>query len=296
MISTNIETESNKNSDALKLGHRFIHFIKKLFQKPSTAFGTIIFISFALMALFGPLLAPFEANQQIFEDARQAPSLTHLFGTDHLGRDIFSRVILGAKDIFMLAGLGTFLSIILGTMIGLVSGYFGGWLDEVLMRFFDSLMSIPALLFALLMLGTIGPSREGVLIVLLIVYPPIIARVVRSVVLSEKNKNYITIAQTQSESTFYILFRLILPTVYPALAVEAALRFSYAIFLTASLGFLGVGVQPPNPDWGLMVNEARKTYTQVPWALYFPAGTIAINVIAINLLADGIKSILRNEG
>ncbi len=264
-------------------------------RKPASSFGTTIFILFTLTALFGPLIAPFEANQQIYEDARQSPSLKHWFGTDHLGRDVFSRVILGSRDIFLLAGLGTAIAVVLGTFIGLISGYYGGWLDEILMRIFDSLMSIPALLFALLMLGTIGPSREGVLIVLIIVYPPIVARVVRSVVLSEKNKSYIASAQTQGESTGFILLHQILPAVYPALAVEAALRFSYAIFLTASLGFLGVGVQPPNPDWGLMVNEARRTYTQVPWALYFPSAVIALIVIGVNLMADGLKQALRSE-
>ena len=187
------------------------------------------------------------------------------------------------------------MAVLIGTFLGLVSGYYGGWFDEILMRFFDSLMSIPALLFALLMLGTIGPSREGVLMVLVIVYPPIVARVVRSVVLSEKNKSYIDSARTQGESTAFSRFRLILPAVYPTLAVEAALRFSYAIFLTASLGFLGVGVQPPNPDWGLMVNEARRTYTQVPWALYYPAGVISLIVIGVNLMADGLKRALRAE-
>ena len=276
-------------------GQRFRGLIRRLYCQPASAFGATIFILFILVAIFGPLLAPCGANQQIYEAARQAPSAEHWFGTDHLGRDVFSRVILGASDIFMLAGLGTLLSVIIGTCFGLISGYYGGWFDEILMRFFDSLMSIPALLFALLMLGAVGPSREGVLIVLVIVYPPIVARVVRSVVLSEKNKSYIASARTQGETTRFILFRQILPAVYPALAVEAALRFSYAIFLTASLGFLGVGVQPPNPDWGLMVNEARRTYTQVPWALYFPAGVIALIVVGVNLMADGLKRTLRYE-
>jgi len=274
---------------------RFRAFFRKLFRRPASAFGTMVFILFTLTALLGPLIAPYEANQQIYEDARQSPSIKHWFGTDHLGRDVFSRVILGSRDIFLLAGLGTAIAVVLGTFIGLISGYYGGWLDEILMRFFDSLMSIPALLFALLMLGTIGPSRESILIVLIIVYPPIVARVVRSVVLSEKSKSYIASAQTQGESPRFILLRQILPAVYPALAVEAALRFSYAIFLTASLGFLGVGVQPPNPDWGLMVNEARRNYTQVPWALYFPSAVIALIVIGANLMADGLKQALRHE-
>jgi peptide/nickel transport system permease protein len=277
-------------------GQRFIHSLQKLYRQPAAAFGTTVFIIFLLLACIGPLIAPYGANEQIYTAARQPPSTDHWFGTDHLGRDVFSRVILGARDIFILAGLGTFLAVLIGTILGLVSGFYGGWFDELLMRLFDSLMAIPALLFALLLLGTIGPSRIGVFLALLIVYPPIVARVVRSVVLSEKNKSYITAARTQGEKTSFILFRLVLPAVYPALAVESALRFSYAIFLTASLGFLGVGVQPPNPDWGLMVNEARRTYTQVPWALYFPAGAIAVVVIGVNLMSDGLKRSFRAQG
>jgi peptide/nickel transport system permease protein len=239
------------------------------------------------------MVVPYEANEQIVEDARMAPSAAHWFGTDHLGRDVFSRVILGARDILTLAGVGTLLSVISGTTLGLISGYRGGWFDELLMRFFDSLLAMPALLLALLLLGAVGPSRQSVLLVIVVVYTPIVARVVRSVVLSVKTRSFIEAASAQGESSARILFREILPSVLPALAVEAALRFSYAIFLASSLGFLGVGVQPPNPDWGLMVNEARRNFTQVPWALYFPAGAISLLVIAVNLMADGIKRVLQ---
>jgi peptide/nickel transport system permease protein len=293
-MSSQIMLSRSKN-DASSKGHRFRIFLRRLFRHPASAVGTIIFLLFILLAVIGPWIVPYQANQQIYDHARQSPSLTHWFGTDHLGRDVLSRVILGARDIFLVSGVGTAVAVVIGTFLGLISGYFGGWFDEILMRLFDSLMAIPALLFALLMLGTIGPSRQGVLVVLIIVYPPIVARVVRSVVLSEKNKSYIQSARTQGESTAFILLRYILPAAYPALAVEAALRFSYAIFLTASLGFLGVGIQPPHPDWGLMVNEARRTYTQVPWALYFPSAVIALIVISINLMSDGLKKALRYE-
>jgi peptide/nickel transport system permease protein len=153
---------------------------------------------------------------------------------------------------------------------------------------------MPALLLSLLLLGTLGPSRNSVLLVILIVYTPIVARVVRSVVLAVKSRGFVEAAHLRGESQVYILFREILPSVIPALAVEAALRFSYAIFLVASLGFLGVGVQPPSPDWGLMVKEARDYVRQVPWALYFPAGAIATVVIGVNLMADGIKRVWQN--
>jgi peptide/nickel transport system permease protein len=238
-------------------------------------------------------LAPFEANEQIASDALQPPSVLHPFGTDNLGRDVFSRVILGARDILLLAGLGTLLSVIVGATIGLFSGYVGRWFDEILMRVFDSLLSIPALLLALLILGTFGPSRNGVLLVLVVVYTPIVARVVRSVVLEVKTKAFIDAALMRGESIPWILFREILPYALPTLVVEAAMRFSYSIFLVSSLGFLGVGVQPPSPDWGVMVKEARLYATQTPWALFYPASAIAILVIGINLSADGLKRVFR---
>jgi peptide/nickel transport system permease protein len=264
-----------------------------LVRNPAHGFGLLVFLFFLLLALFGPFVAPYSHNDQVVADARSAPSSAHWFGADHLGRDVFSRVILGARDIFALAGTGTLLAVALGTSLGLLSGYRGGWFDELLMRFFDSVLALPALLLALLLLGTLGPSRQSVLLVIVAVYIPIVARVVRSVVLSVKPRSYIEAARTQGESSSRILFREILPSVLPALAVEAALRFSYAIFLASSLGFLGVGVQPPSPDWGLMVNEARDTVSQTPWALFFPAAAISLLVISVNLLADGLKKALQ---
>jgi peptide/nickel transport system permease protein len=269
--------------------------LARLARRPAAAFGLVVVLFFLLLALFGPLLAPYGANEQLFADARQPPSAGHLFGTDRLGRDVFSRVLLGARDIFALAGSGSLLAVAGGTAVGLFSGYLGGWVDEIIMRFFDSLLAMPALLLALLLLGTIGPSRNSVLLVILIVYTPIVARVVRSVVLGVKSRGFVEAARTQGEPLPAILFREILPSVLPALAVEAALRFSYAIFLVASLGFLGVGVQPPRPDWGLMVSEARQNVQQTPWALYFPAGAIALLVVGVNLFADGLQQALRGQ-
>lgn len=265
-----------------------------LFAKRASGLGTIIFLIFVFIAIFAPLLAPYDSNQQIYSDARQAPSAEHWFGTDHLGRDVYSRVLLGARDILALAGFGTVLAVVSGTTFGLASGYFGGLADETIMRLFDALLAMPALLLSLLLLGTLGPSRYSVLIVLVVVYTPIVARVVRSVVLAVKNKGFVEAARTQGESLSRILFREILPSAMPSLAVEASLRFSYAIFLVASLGFLGVGVQPPSPNWGLMVNEARPFVNQLPWALFFPAAAIAVVVVGINLFADGVKRILQS--
>jgi peptide/nickel transport system permease protein len=287
------EPDSALTVAVLSRRQRWWRSLKLLYSRPASAIGTTIVLLFLLIALIGPFIAPYGANEQIYTEARQPPSTSHLFGTDRLGRDVFSRVILGARDIFALAGLGTLLAVITGTVFGLTSGYLGGYFDEGLMRFFDTLLAIPALLLALLLLGTVGPSRNSILIVIVIVYTPIIARVVRSVVLTVRPMGFVEASRTQGESLPWILYRVILPSVTPALTVETALRFSYAIFLVASLGFLGIGVQPPNPDWGLMVSEARHDVTQTPWALYFPAAAIAILVIGVNLMADGLKRLFQ---
>lgn len=270
--------------------------MRKLASTPASALGGAIVLVFLLLALFGPLIAPYGLNEQLYDKARQPPSAAHWFGTDHLGRDVFSRVVLGTRDVLALAGLGTLLAVLSGASLGLLSGYLGGWFDEILMRFFDSLLALPAMLLALLLLGTLGPSASSILLVIAVVYTPIVARVARSVVLAVKSKAYVEAARIQGESLARILFREILPAVLPALAVEASLRFSYAIFLVASLGFLGVGVQPPSPNWGLMVSEARQHVTQLPWMMVYPAGAIALLVIGVNLLADGLKRVVMGNG
>jgi peptide/nickel transport system permease protein len=274
-------------------GRRSLAALSILYGQRSTAIGTTIVLIFLLVALLGPWLAPYGLNVQNADAILMPPSPAHWFGTDQLGRDVFSRVLLGARDILVLAGSGTLLAILGGTTIGLITGYQGGWLDELVMRLFDSLLALPALLLALLLLGSLGSSGQSVLIVIIVVYVPIVSRVVRSVVLSVKNLAYVEAARLQGESLARILFREILPAALPALAVESALRFSYAIFLVASLGFLGVGIQPPSSNWGLMVKQATDLATQAPWNLYFPAAAIAVVVIGMNLLADGLKQILQ---
>lgn len=291
--------------------------IVRLYRRPMPALGATLVIAFFALALVGPWVAPFSATEQNFQATLESPSAQHPFGTDRFGRDIFSRVIVGTQSIFELAGIGTLLGVLIGTGLGLLSGFRGGWFDEILMRIFDSILAIPALLLALLLLGTIGPaatddlwifhaltvlslgmiepSEVSVLLVIAIVYTPIVARVVRSDVLAIKTRDYVETARLQGESTAYILTREILPSILPALSVEAALRFSYAIFLVASLGFLGVGVQPPTPNWGLMVRAARDFTDIAPWWLIFPAGAISLLVVGMNLLADGLKRVLQSS-
>ena len=279
-------------------------------RHPQSALGTLLVAFFLILALFGRQLAPYPNPNDQSHDVRVAPTLDlgalhlgeHPFGTDRLGRDVYSRVILGAGSIFRIAGLGTLISVILGSALGLFMGYQGGWVDEVIGRVIDALLAIPALLLALVLIGIIrnldfaagswqaALADNVILLVISVLYIPVVARVARSTTLDIKTREFVEAAEIRGESQFYIIFREILPSVIPSLVVEASLRFSYAIFLVASLGFLGFGARPPSPDWGLMVNENRGGFYQLtPWALEFPALAIAVLVIAVNLMSDGIR-------
>lgn len=292
----------------------FSRFLPALLRQPQSAAGTLLVVFFLFLALFGRQLAPYPNPNDQSHDVRLPPTLNlaalqlgdHPFGTDRLGRDVYSRVILGAGSIFRIAGLGTLISVALGSALGLLMGYQGGWVDEILGRVIDALLAIPALLLALVLVGIIRNldfeigswqaelANQVTLLVIAVLYVPIVARVVRSATLDIKTREFVEAAQIRGESTVYILFREILPSVIPALVVEASLRFSYAIFLVASLGFLGFGARPPSPDWGLMVNENRGGfYHLTPWALEFPALAIAILVIAVNLMSDGIRRLVQ---
>jgi peptide/nickel transport system permease protein len=270
--------------------------LKRLRRYPVTLMGFAVVFFFLLMAVIGPLLAPYSFSEQAISDRLQPPSAQHWFGTDQFGRDIFSRLLVGSRDIFLVAGAGTLMAVLLGLTLGLVSGYVGGLFDEIAMRLLDVLLSIPAFLLAMVILGSVGPSRFNVILVVGFLYIPMVARVVRSVVLDLETREFVEAAKLRGEKSGYILFREILPNVLPTLAVESSMRFSYAIFLVASLGFLGLGVQPPSPDWGLMVGEARTWFAQARWVLLFPAGTIALLVVGVGFMSDGLRRVLLTGG
>ena len=264
----------------------------RLGKSASTVFGFLVVFFFLVMAFIGPFVAPYKYSDQTLAERLQPPSAKHWFGTDALGRDIFSRILVGSRDVFLVAGSGAILAILIGLLLGLSSGYFGGALDEVIMRMMDVLLAIPPLLLSMVILGTVGPSRVNVVFVVGFLYTPMVARVVRSVVLDVRTRGFVEAAKLRGESSAYVLLREILPSVLPPLAVESSMRFSYAIFLVASLGFLGLGVQPPSPDWGLMVGEARTWFSQAQWILLFPAGAIALLVVGVAFMSDGLRRIL----
>jgi peptide/nickel transport system permease protein len=279
-----------------RLWTSFVSVLRDLLRRPLSAIGLALVGGFILLAIFAPVIAPYGYDEVGVGRPRTPPGAEFLFGTDRLGRDVFSRVVWGSREIIVIPGVATALAVVFGAALGMMTGYYGGWLDEVISRAFDSLLAIPALVLALVMLATIGASSAGIILVIVLLYTPIVTRVIRSATLNVRSLGYVEAARLRGESGFYIITREILPGVLPALVVEAALRFSYAIFLTASLGFLGLGVQPPSPDWGRMVGEARNHYTRTPWTLIYPAAAIALLVIGVNLLADGLRRIFRYEG
>jgi peptide/nickel transport system permease protein len=277
------------SSRALRVLVRF----RRLRRNPAAFAGTLVFLFFLLMAIFGSLVAPYGFQAQDIAARLMPPGGTHLFGTDQYGRDIFSRVLAGSRTIFLLSGSGTILAALIGVSIGLLSGYYGRLWDEALMRVLDVLLSFPPLLFALLLLATVGPSVLNLLLVVTVLYVPMLARLARSMVLDLKTKEFVEAARIRGERDSVILFREILPNAMAPLLVEMSVRFSYSIFLVASLGFLGLGVQPPSPDWGLQINEARSYFATAPWILLFPAGAISLLVVATNLMTDGLRQVLQ---
>jgi peptide/nickel transport system permease protein len=294
-------------------------FFRQMAKRPVAFVSMLIVFIFIFLALIGPSLAPYDFDAVNRGEDRRAlrdtpPDSTHIFGTDSRGRDVFSRILWGARDTIGLPAVATSFAVIFGTMIGLMIGYYGGWIDEVFSRIIDSLLALPALVLALVMLTTVQPMLDmsetpilkqlvalfgsipiSLTLVIVLLYVPIVARVVRSATLGIRDLGFIEAAKLRGESTAYILFREILPSVLPALVVEAALRFSYAIFLVASLGFLGLGAQPPSPEWGRMVLDARETANLAPWNIYFPVAAIAILIVSLNLMSDGLRRVLRNE-
>ncbi len=213
-------------------------------------------------------------------------------GTDRLGRDVLSRVMVGSRDVLIVAPLAALLGVTAGTLLGLVMGYYRGTVDDVLSRLVEAFLALPVVLVALLTLVVLGSSPLVVVCVVGILFTPIVARTVRSAVLTERQLDYVTAAKLRGESGPFILSREIFPNVLGPTVVELTVRFGYAIFTVATLSFLGVGIQPPSPDWGLTVSEEYSNMISgVWWPTLFPALAIASMVIAVNLIADSLQSV-----
>jgi peptide/nickel transport system permease protein len=255
--------------------------------------GAAILLFWIICALFGQFFVPYDPLADDIINSLLPPSAEHWFGTDQLGRDVFSRVIVGSRDILTVAPLATLLATVLGTTLGLVTGYFRGTVDDVISRIIEAFMAIPVVIVALLAIVALGPSTLTVITVIGLSFSPIIARTVRSAVLAERELDYVAAAKLRRESALYIMFGEILPNVLPPILVEATVRLGYAIFAVATLSFMGFGIQPPSPDWGLSVSA---NYGMIGggfwWTVLFDSLAIATLVVGVNLIADGVAGAL----
>lgn len=274
-----------------------------LFSSKIATVGLVIVLFWVIVAVFAPLFTQYTPLEQDWKAPNQGPSSAHILGTDELGRDLWSRMIYGARVIlvqmpitenFWIPGgtalWGVIVALIVGMTLGLLGGYYGGWIDEIIMRLLDAMMAVPIILLYMIIMAALGASAVNVVIAITIVGTPGIARLVRSLTLDIRTREYIRAAETRGESPWHIMFVEILPNARGPIIIDAMLRVGYAIFAMGTLGFLGLGIPPPSPDWGSMVAKGREfILTGSPWATLWPCIAIASLVVGLNLLADGLR-------
>ena len=257
--------------------------------------GFVIVVVHVTLAVIGPWIAPYPPTDYHLPDRFSGPSSSYWLGTDEFGRDVLSRVLAGARSIIWISVVGTIFGVTLGTIVGVTSGYMGGKADQFIMRIVDWFLAVPSLLLTILVINMASQRFSGIdhswiiIFVIGVSFMPNNSRVIRSATLAVKPLEFVQSARLRGEPTLYIMFREVLPNVIPVVAVEATIRLSFALLLTAGLGFLGLGVKPPEPDWGLMVSENADHLGTVPWAALAPGIAMASLVVGINLLADGIR-------
>jgi peptide/nickel transport system permease protein len=264
----------------------------KIRQVPTVMIGLAIVLVLILTAVAAPYISPYEATKFHPKNRFESPSRQFWLGTDQFGRDLFSRIVMGSRVSLTIGVTATMGGALMGTLLGLFSGYAGGRTDELIMRLLDALMSFPGLLLSLLILTALGSSLINVIISISIYATPRVARVARSVTLAAKNEEYVLAAQARGDNIFFILFAEILPNVVPPIIVESSIRVGFAILMAASISFLGMGTQPPTPDWGLMIGQAREYIFKSVWMILWPAIAIAVTVVGFNLLGDGLRDML----
>jgi len=258
-----------------------------------TALVSLFFIAFLVfLAVFGPQLTPYNPIETNMANALKAPSAAHWFGTDQLGMDIFSRVIAGTRVSLTVGLLAVSIALTIGVILGSISGYAGGWVDTVIMRVMDMMLAIPSILLAITLMAALGKGIDKAVIAIGLVSIPEYARIVRGSILSIKENDYIAAARVVGNSDFRIIFRHVLPNALSVIIVRATLGISSAVLDTAALGFLGMGVQPPQAEWGDMLGRARGFIFQAPHTLLFPGMAITATVLAFNLLGDGLRDAL----
>lgn len=263
-----------------------------LASNPVTVVSVLVLASIVLIALLSPVIAPYGINEIDVQNALQPPSSAHWFGTDDLGRDILSRVIVAATVSLQVAVVSVAFAFVVGVTTGLVSGYRGGWLDTVLMRIVDVLFAFPVLLLALAIVAILGPGLPTTMLAIGVVYTPIFARVARASALSVSVEPFVQVSRTMGTGNGFILFRHVLPNMTGPIIVQTSLSLAFAILSEAALSFLGLGVQPPQPSWGRMLFDAQGFLGQAWWMSVFPGIAIFVTVLAFNLVGDGLRDVL----
>lgn len=265
---------------------------RRLKQRKSAMFGLIVIIAFILIAIFAPLIAPFDPAKQSWTAVRQAPSWLHWFGTDESGRDLLSRIIWGARASLAAGVISVSIAVSIGVPVGLLAGYREGWIDALISRITDAMLACPNLILAIALAAFLGPSLQNAMIAIGITATPIFIRLTRGQVLAVKVEDYIEAARAVGNSGVRIARKHILPNIMPALLVQATLSIAAAIIAEAALSFLGLGQQPPEPSWGSMLNTAQRFLTQAPWLAFFPGMAIFLAVLSFNLFGDGLRDAL----
>jgi peptide/nickel transport system permease protein len=265
---------------------------RRLTRKPTFLVGAAILLFWVVCAIAGSSIAPDSPLAQSLLTTNAAPSAAHWFGTDQLGRDVLSRVLVGSRDILIITPLATVLCTVCGTALGLAMGYFGGVLDAVASRLVEAVLALPSVMVAFLFIVALGPSELTLIIVIGFIFTPLIARTVRAAVLAERHLDYLPAARLLGAGAWSVMVMEILPNVLPAVLVEFSVRLGYAIFTVATLSFLGFGIQPPTPDWG---SDIAANYGVLAagywWETLFPALAIASLIIAINLITDSLEQV-----
>jgi len=254
--------------------------------------GAGIVIFFIILAVIGPFIAPQGINEQDLTKRLLAPSADHWFGTDDFGRDIFSRIIHGARISLWVGFFSVILSVIIGSLLGIIAGYYGKWIDTIISRIFDIMLAFPSMLLAIAVVSVLGPSLQNALIAIAIINVPNFGRLIRSKVLSVKEEEYIIAAKAIGMRDARILFSHILPNSITPIIVQGTLAIATAIIEAAALGFLGLGAQAPAPEWGKMLADARKFLLNAPWTMIFPGLAIMLTVLGFNLMGDGLRDAL----
>ncbi|SFG65303.1 peptide/nickel transport system permease protein [Desulfotomaculum arcticum] len=294
MTAQEIKVTTEKAGMAIEPAIRapWMEGMQRLLRQKTAIFGLIIVCILLLTALLAPLLAPYDPVAPDLPSRLQAPSATHFLGTDELGRDILSRIIYGSRISIQVGLLAVGISLIFGTFLGAISGYFGGKLDMAIMRVIDIVMAFPYILLAIAITAMLGPGLNNAMIAIGVVGIPIYARVVRGAVLSVKEMEYIEAAKVSGCGSLRIIMKHVLPNCLAPLIVQATLGIGTAILDAAGLSFLGLGAQPPTPEWGIMLNKGKDVMNIAPWVIMFPGIAILFTVLGFNLLGDGLRDAL----